>query len=141
MGSGSTSRRPAPTDGAARRPPGTTMTQTPAILSAAEPIPADAFVLEGHELRDGVELADTSRFGDDIWHLHPINHQDHLNRNILSFPTLPDEFRAVTKELFYALLVGDLPTGEIRLKQFSIRTAFTGVKKFLDWAHNQGHRS
>src|SRR6185436_6747443 len=100
MGSGSTSRRPAPTDGAARRPPGTTMTQTPAILSAAEPIPADAFVLEGHELRDGVELADTSRFGDDIWHLHPINHQDHLNRNILSFPTLPDEFRAVTKELF-----------------------------------------
>jgi hypothetical protein len=117
------------------------MTQTPAILSAAEPIPADAFVLEGHELRDGVELADTSRFGDDIWHLHPINHQDHLNRNILSFPTLPDEFRAVTKELFYALLVGDLPPGEIRLKQFSIRTAFTGVKKFLDWAHNQGHRS
>jgi len=47
------------------------MTQTPAILSAAEPIPADAFVLEGHELRDGIELADTSRFGDDIWHLHP----------------------------------------------------------------------
>ena len=89
--------------------------------------------MDGHELRDGIDLADSSHFGDDIWQLAPINHQDHLSRNILNFPSLPEQFRAVTKELFYALLVGELPTGEIRLKQFSIRSAFTCVKKFLDW--------
>ena len=116
------------------------MTQVHAVHSAA-PIPADAFVLDGHELRDGIDLADTSRFGDDIWQLAPINHQDHLSRNILNFPSLPEQFRAVTKELFYALLVGELPPGEIRLKQFSIRSAFTCVKKFLDWAHNRGHHT
>jgi hypothetical protein len=102
-------------------------------IHAAEPIPADAFVFDGRDLRDGINLADTSRFGDDVWHLHPINHQDHLTRNILNFPSLPGQFRAVTKELFYALLVGELPPGEIRLKQFSVRSAFTCVKKFLDW--------
>ena len=75
------------------------MTQVHAVHSAA-PIAADAFVLDGHELRDGIDLADTSRFGDDIWQLAPINHQDHLSRNILNFPSLPEQFRAVTKELF-----------------------------------------
>ena len=63
------------------------------------------------------------------------------DRNILNFPTLPEQFRAATKELFYALLVGELPPGEIRLKHFSIRSAFTCVKKFLDWAHNRGHHT
>jgi hypothetical protein len=101
-------------------------------------IAPDAFVLHGHELRVGTELATTSRFGDDVWDLDPINHQDQLVRNILNFPTLPEQFRAVTKELFYALLVGELPPGELRLKQVSIRSAFTHVKKLLDWAHKQG---
>jgi integrase len=96
-------------------------------------------VLEGHELREGIDLADTSRFGEDVWDLGPINHQDHLLRSILNFPTLPARFRAVSKELFYALLVGELPPGEIRLKQFSVRTVFTCVKRFLDWADTRGH--
>ena len=76
-----------------------------------------ALVLDGHELRSGVNLSDTSRFGDDVWDLSPINHQEHLRRNILNFPTLPQRFQLVAKELFYALLVGELPPGEIRLKQ------------------------
>jgi hypothetical protein len=104
-------------------------------------IAPDAFVLQGHELREGIELAGTSQFGDDIWDLRPINHQDQLVRSILNFPTLPEQFRAVTKELFYALLVCELPSGEVRLKHVSIRSAFTRVKKFLDWVHNRGHHS
>src|SRR5882762_7563468 len=103
--------------------------QTPVFIAP------DAFVLQGHELREGIELATTSRFGDDVWDLYPINHQDQLVRNILNFPPLPEQYRAVTKELFYAMLVGELPPGEVRLKQSSIRSAFTHVKKFLDWAH------
>lgn len=86
------------------------MTQV-AETHAGGPISPDAFVLEGHELREGIDLADTSRFGEDVWDLGPINHQDHLVRNILNFPTLPARFRAVSKELFYALLVGELPPG------------------------------
>src|SRR5882762_11851381 len=93
--------------------------QTPVFIAP------DAFVLQGHELREGIELATTSRFGDDIWDLHPINHQDQLVRSILNFPALPEPFRVVTKELFYALLVGELPPGEARLKQHSIRIAFS----------------
>jgi len=109
--------------------------QTPVFIAP------DAFVLQGHELREGIELATTSRFGDDVWDLYPINHQDQLVRNILNFPTLPEQYRAVTKELFYAMLVGELPPGEVRLKQSSIRSAFTHVKKFLDWAHKRGRRT
>jgi hypothetical protein len=37
------------------------------------PIPVfidpNALVLDGHELREGIKLATTSRFGDDIWDL------------------------------------------------------------------------
>jgi hypothetical protein len=54
--------------------------QTPVFITP------DALVLQGHELREGIELATTSRFGDDIWDLHPINHQDQLVRSILNFP-------------------------------------------------------
>ncbi len=104
-------------------------------------IAPDLFVLQGHELREGIELATTSRFGDDIWDLHSINHQDQLVRTILNFPTLPEQFRVVTKELFYALLVGELPPGEVRLKQVSIRSAFSRVKKFVDWVHQRGRRT
>ena len=111
---------------------------TPQVAHTPVFIDPDAFVLGGHELREGIELATTSRFGDDIWDLHPINHQDQLVRSILNFPTLPEPFRAVTKELFYALLVGELPPGEARLKQVSIRIAFSHVKKFLDWSHTRG---
>ena len=111
---------------------------TPQVAHTPVFIDPDAFVLGGHELREGIELATTSRFGDDIWDLHPINHQDQLARSILNFPTLPEPFRAVTKELFYALLVGELPPGEARLKQVSIRIAFSHVKKFLDWSHGRG---
>jgi hypothetical protein len=110
-------------------------TQTPVFIAP------DAFVLQGHELREGIGLAATSRFGDDVWDLDPINHQDQLVRNILNFPTLPEQFRVVTKELFYALLVGELPPGEVRLKQSSIRSAFTHVKKSMDWAHERGCRT
>jgi hypothetical protein len=116
------------------------MTQPQAAQTDGFVVPS-AFVLQGHELREGIELATTSRFGDDIWDLHPINHQDQLVRTILNFPTLPEQFRVVAKELFYALLVGELPPGEVRLKQVSIRSAFTRVKKFLDWAHKRGRRT
>ena len=111
---------------------------TPQVAHTPVFIDPDAFVLDGHELREGIELGTTSRFGDGIWDLHPINHQDQLVRSILNFPTLPEPFRAVAKELFYALLVGELPPGEARLKQVSIRIAFSHVKKFLDWAHTRG---
>jgi hypothetical protein len=114
------------------------MMTTPQVAQTPEFIDPDTFVLDGHELREGIELATTSRFGEDIWDLHPINHQDQLARSILNFPTLPEPFRSVTKELFYALLAGELPPGEARLKQVSIRIAFSHVKKFLDWAHTRG---
>lgn len=111
---------------------------TPHVTHSPVLIDPNAFVLHRHELREGIELATTSRFGDDIWDLHPINHQDQLVRSILNFPTLPEPFRAVTKELFYALLLGELPPGETRLKQHSIRSAFSHVKTFLDWVHTRG---
>ncbi len=83
---------------------------TPQVAHTPVFIDPDAFVLDGHELRAGIELGTTSRFGDGIWDLHPINHQDQLVRSILNFPTLPEPFRAVAKELFYALLVGETAT-------------------------------
>lgn len=102
------------------------------------PIAADAPVLTGQQLRDGDDLGSTSRFGDAVWDLSPIIHQAHQRRLILNFPTIPAPLRAVAKELFYALLAGDLPDGEMRLKVGSIRVLFSQIKRFLNWASERG---
>ncbi|GAA3339474.1 hypothetical protein GCM10020358_23400 [Amorphoplanes nipponensis] len=102
------------------------------------PIAPDALVLIGQQLRAGDDLASTSRFGDAVWDLSPIIHQAHQRRLILNFPTIPAPLRAAAKELFYTLLAGDLPDGEMRLKVSSIRVLFTQIKRFLDWTGQRG---
>lgn len=116
---------------------------TPSLSAPTRPCPIapDARVLANSDLRDDVDIATTSRFDDDVWDLSPMNHQAHQRVIRLNFPTIPAAFRAVAKELCYALLACELPEGETRLRLASVRSAFTELKKFLDWAHKRRHRS
>ncbi|GAB3400008.1 hypothetical protein [Amycolatopsis echigonensis] len=117
------------------------MTTAISTRRAPHPIPADTLVLREQQLLDEVDLADTSRFGDMIWDLRPVNHQAHRRRFILNFPTLPEPYQQVAKELFFALLAGESPAGEARPKLGTLRGLFTQVKKFLAWADARGRRS
>lgn len=114
------------------------MTSAVAEYRRSDPVPPDALVLADRPLCAGVDLDDTSRFADDVWDIDAANHQAHLRRWILNFPSLPAAFRPVAKELFYALLAGEPPAGESRSALGSIRGRFTQVKKFLWWADRRG---
>jgi integrase len=101
-------------------------------------IPDAALVLAKRKLRDGLRLADTSRFGDDVWWLTPAIHQRHLRGLILDFRTLPDRFRLVAKELFYRLLTGDVPIDCASIRDITtIRSYFSFVKYFLGWVNQR----
>jgi integrase len=115
------------------------MTAIQAVL--AQPIPADALILAGRELRDDVNLSDTCRFGAEAWELGPASHQAHYRGVGLDFTKLPERFRLTAKELFYALLSADPPAGESQLAISSVRRLFGPVKKFLDWADQHEFRT
>jgi hypothetical protein len=101
---------------------------------AVRAIPDAALVLAKRKLRAGLKLADTSRFGDDVWLLTPAIHQRHGRSLILDFRTLPVRFRLVAKELFYRLLTGDLPADCASARDIAtIRAYFSAVKYFLGW--------
>ena len=117
------------------------MTRTVPAQTRTCPVATDARVLEYSELRDDTDITNTSRFGDGVWDMSPMNHQAHQGRTILNFPTLPAPFQIVSKELFYALLACEPPEGEIRLRLTSVRSAFTQLKRFLEWAHENNHPS
>jgi hypothetical protein len=117
------------------------VTQTIQLEQPAGAIPADALVLHNREIRDGVLLENTSRFGDEIWVLSPAVHQVHQVHHIMNFPALPDRFRHSAKELFYTLLAADPPPGEPRYGLATLSALFTGVKYFLYWADLSGDAS
>jgi hypothetical protein len=97
-------------------------------------IPDAALVLAKRKLRAGLRLADTSRFGDDVWVLTPAILQRHERSLSLDFRTLPERFRLVAKELFYLLLTGDLPVDCALIRDITtIRGYFSTVKDFLGW--------
>lgn len=97
-------------------------------------IPDATLVLGKRKLRAGLKLADTSRFGDDVWVLTPAIHQRHLRRITLDFRTLPVRFRLVAKELFYLLLTGDLPPECASIRDITtIRSYFSFARTFLRW--------
>jgi hypothetical protein len=107
---------------------------TPTVRAFTGAIPDTALVLAKRKLRYGLKLAGTSRFGDDVWVLSPAIHQKHLCARILDFRRLPDRFRLVAKELFYLLLIGDLPPDCASIKGVTtIHHYFGAVRYFLDW--------
>lgn len=52
---------------------------------------------------------------------------------MLNFPVIPVGYRLATKELFFAMLSGDLPPGEPRPKLATIRSIFNKIRVFLAW--------
>lgn len=94
---------------------------------------ADALVLGTRPLRPGVELATTSRFGDDTWRLEPAILQQHSPSLALTFLTVPEAHRLVAKQLCYAMLTAPLPPGENRQSIAGVRSAFGELRKFLRW--------
>jgi hypothetical protein len=97
-------------------------------------IPDAALVLAKRKLRAGMKLADTSRFGDDVWVLTPAIHQRHLGGITLDFRTLPIRFRLVAKELFYLLLTGNLPSECASIRDITtIESFFYFARSFLRW--------
>ena len=109
------------------------MTTSPAPVPVRT-IPDAALVLAKRKLRTGMKLADTSRFGDDVWVLTPAIHQRHLGRITLDFRTVPIRFRLVAKELFYLLLTGDLPPECASIRSItSIQSFFYFARSFLCW--------
>lgn len=101
-------------------------------------IPPTAFVLRSRPLRDHIELVTTSRFSDNIWVLTPAVHQVHKRQISLHFLDVPIQFRQTVKELFFALLVIDLPPGHKESRVVTIYARFLKIKKFLVWVAQRG---
>ncbi|SBT89348.1 Phage integrase, N-terminal SAM-like domain [Streptomyces sp. DI166] len=114
---------------------------TTAVPAALGGIPDDALVLANRPLAPHIDLAATSRFGDDKWDLSPCQHQAHQNALTINFLTLPTQFRQAAKELCFAMLRNDLPEGEKEMRVRTIRSMVSDLKEFLDWANERGIRA
>ncbi|HUY48645.1 MAG TPA: hypothetical protein VMV92_23485 [Streptosporangiaceae bacterium] len=112
--------------------PAASLSAGPATASAGSAAPG-LLVLHGRELRDGVRLEQTSRFGDDRWVLTPAILQRHERGAVLDFTRVPAAHRAVARELFYGVLSGPLPPGLPRVAITTVRKTFTAVGYFLTW--------
>ncbi len=116
-----------------------TIVSAPRTRTAAKG--AGRYVLRARTLRPGAILSDTACFGDDIWSLSPAILQEHQKSLALDFTTIPAASRLVAKELFDAMLSGDLPPGEPRPGIATTRGMFSHVKLFLTWVHDRAAAS
>jgi hypothetical protein len=87
-------------------------------------------------------LAETARFGDDVWPLSPAQLQRHQDRMRLNFALVPAPYRQTAKRLFYAMLSGDLPPGDRRPCVATAPVLLVEVKRFFCWLeqHFGDHR-
>lgn len=90
-------------------------------------------VLAGRALREGTDLADTSRFADDQWRLEPAALQRHVGPMIVNFARLPDRYRLHGKQLIYAMIAGPLPHGERQQGIRTIHGKITSLQRFFTW--------
>ncbi|QKW52667.1 hypothetical protein [Streptomyces buecherae] len=109
-------------------------------LNRGQPrVAADAFVLAGRPLLPGVRLADTSRFGDDVWHLKHAQVQRQQSSLVMNFEQTPERFRQTAKETVYTLMVGDLPPGCESIRAIvTIRGYWAGLQTVLVWMAGSG---
>ncbi|MET8699847.1 hypothetical protein ABZW10_13390 [Kitasatospora sp. NPDC004723] len=101
-------------------------------------VPLDTLVFATRPLREGWQLENTARFGDDEWDLSPALLQKQQKTIKLAFHTLPAAYRQVAKEIFYAILALEPPPGEVTLGIVSARSRFSTVKYFLTWLESIG---
>ncbi len=110
------------------------MTPAAAATTPGTGLPlGDALVLGERPLRPGTVVAETARFGDDIWPLGPAQLQHHQDRMRLNFALVPAAYRQTAKHLFYAMLSGDLPPGERRPSIATTAALLVEVKRFFCW--------
>lgn len=110
--------------------PATEHLRTQAVAGGAQ-------VLANRPLREGTVAL--SHFADMTWDLTPAIVQRHGRKLTLNFASLPADFRATAKELFFAVLTVDLPDGEAPLSIATVRSYFSAVKIFLEWAQPRAH--
>jgi integrase len=119
------------------------MTASTAAATGSADLPlGDELVLSERPLRPGAILAETARFGDDVWPLNPAQLQHHQDRMRLNFALVPAPYRQTAKRLFYAMLSGDLPPGERRPRVATTPVLLVEVKRFFCWLeqHFADHR-
>lgn len=91
------------------------------------------FVLAGRPLRPDASLEHTSRFQDAVWRLEPAIFRENSLMLILDFARIPARWRPLAKELFYAMLAGDLPPSEPRPVIATVYGHFRSMTRFLRW--------
>ncbi|PPJ25647.1 hypothetical protein C5F51_22745 [Nocardia nova] len=91
------------------------------------------FVLAGRPLRCEASLERTSRFRDMVWRLEPAIFRENSLMLILDFTRIPARWRPLAKELFYAMLAGDLPPSEPRPVIATVYGHFRAMTRFLGW--------
>ncbi|WP_329160515.1 hypothetical protein OHB49_13635 [Streptomyces sp. NBC_01717] len=99
----------------------------------------DPFVLHGRPLRPGIDLAETSRFSDEVWRLRPALHMKGRRALILDFRRIPEPFRPTAKQLCYTMLSGPLPPGERRGAIDSIYVLLAELIRFFRWLDERPH--
>ena len=110
------------------------MTASTAAATPSAELPlGDQLVLSERPLRPGAVLAETARFGDDVWPLSPAQLQHHQDHMRLNFALVPAPYRQTAKRLFYAMLSGDLPPGERRPRVATTPVLLVEVKRFFCW--------
>ncbi|MFJ8111639.1 hypothetical protein [Streptomyces sp. NPDC096132] len=113
------------------------MTPASAASAPRAAVPGDALVLAARPLRPEARLAETSRYGDDLWLLTPAWLRADRKPHRLDFTLVPPAHRETAKLLFYALLTEDTPPGEEPITISSIRAYFTCVRHVLVWAQGR----
>ena len=79
-----------------------------------------------------------SGYEDDVWNLTPLILQEQLPGQSLQFASVPAQFRAVTRELFSALLTEEPPPGEGYLAVSTISSLFRNCRHLLSWMDRAG---
>ena len=95
------------------------MTVTAARLVETSPAPGghvpwpadDILVLRGRPLRLGTGREQMSRFGDDLWHLHPAHPDAHAATSPIRWQRFPSQLRRAFKAFFFAALDQPYPVG------------------------------
>lgn len=105
----------------------------PAAAALPESVRRDPFVLHGRQLVDGVTLAETSRFSDDVWPLGPAVMQRSGRSLSLHFDKFPDEHRTDMKLLCYAALSGPLPDEEDRPSISTVVMMTNRIRYLCNW--------
>ena len=79
-----------------------------------------------------------SRYADDVWYLASLELKEHQRGLSMRFDSLPPALTPMCKDLIFALLTAEPPSGEQLLSASTIRKHFSYLKEFSEFLNGRG---